>query len=503
MTARIPQPPGIPILGNIISLETDVPLRSFLPVNRHVGFGRGEGEPADNAARFVDWLQNIKGNEFDGVKFAVFGCGNSDRTATFQKILSLCDDPIHQHGGRRLMARGSGDASTGEFFQTFDNFDRELWKAVSTEYSMSRFESVAQTLQVKTVDIGQGRATALRQADALLGRVIENRVLTKGGPVKRHIEFELPEGTNAGAGDYLSILPQNPTQDLRRVLARFGLSDEEEVILSSVGPTSLPAETVLARRLSMFEISESHTGTDIELPIGTFLQMLPSMRVRQYSISSSPLWNPRHVTITLSILDFPSLSGKMAQPFLGVGSNYLASLMPGNRVQMTVRPSSAAFHPPENPATPVVMFCSGAGIAPMCGFIQERAAQKASGREVGDMLLFFGCRSPELDFLYPDGDLAQWINEDVVDVRPAFSRLSDDSEGCKYVQHRIWKDRADVLDAYKSNASFFTCGSSSVAKGIKATLVDIFKAENNIDDAEAAAEFERITKGRYATDIFE
>jgi hypothetical protein len=37
------------------------------------------------------------------------------------------------------------------------------------------------------VDVGKERAAALRQPDVLLGRVVENRVLTKDGPVKRHI----------------------------------------------------------------------------------------------------------------------------------------------------------------------------------------------------------------------------------------------------------------------------------------------------------------------------
>jgi cytochrome P450/NADPH-cytochrome P450 reductase len=69
----------------------------------------------------------------------------------------------------------------------------------------------------------------------------------------------------------------------------------------------------------------------------------------------------------------------------------------------------------------------------MRGFIQERAAQKASGREVGQMLLFFGCRSPKTDFLYSDNDLAEWTKQGVVEVRPAFS-WAEDSEGCKYVQ---------------------------------------------------------------------
>ncbi|KAJ7674373.1 cytochrome P450 [Mycena rosella] len=510
-----------------------------------------EGEPADNAARFVDWLRNISGAELANVCFAVFGCGNSDWTATYQKIPTLCDELFEARGGRRLVARGEGDASKGEFFQTFDEFEARLWGALQKEYSTTRSEALAQTLEVKTVDGGKERATALRQADALLGRVVENRLLTKEGPEKRHIEFELPEGTTARAGDYIAILPQNPIRDVRRVLARFSLSNEEEVILSSVGPTSLPvgkpvklaeiltgyielsqpattrdlgilsqaattdatrtyidelkasySEAVLEKRLSVFAILESHA--DIALPIGTFLQMLPSMRVRQYSISSSPLWNPSHITVTISVLTAPPLSGTATQPFLGVGSNYLASLMPGDRVQMAVRPSAAAFHPPENPATPVVMFCSGSGIAPMRGFMQERAEQKASGRDVGKMLLFFGCRAPETDFLYADSDLAEWIKQGVVDVRPAFSRSPENSEGCKYVQHRVLKDSVDIVQAYGKGALFFTCGSANVAKGIKASLVDIIKAQENITDEEATERFEKIMKGRrYATDIFD
>ncbi|KAF7312594.1 Fatty acid hydroxylase [Mycena indigotica] len=509
-----------------------------------------EGEPADNAAQFVDWLQNTQNNVFANVQFTVFGCGNSDWTKTYQRIPTLIDDLFVKRGAKRLFERGAGDAGTSGFFQVFDEWETGMWTALSKEYGTSGSVGVTQTLQVKTVDAGNERATVLRHTDALLGRVVENTILTKEGPVKRHLEFELPQGTTARAGDYVAILPQNPLRDVRRVLARFGLSNEEEVILSSVGPTSLPVgkpvklsevltgyvelsqpatkrdldalasvaksestqsyiddlkanynDAVQAKRLSVFAIIESHP--DIDLAIGAFLQMLPSMRVRQYSISSSPLWNPANITITISVLDAPALSSATEVPFLGVGSNYLANLLPGDRVQMAVRPSAAAFHPPENPLTPVVMFCSGSGLAPMRGFIQERAAQKASGRDVGKMLLFFGCRSPEWDFLYAASDLKTWSEMGVVEVRPAFSRASELSEGCKYVQDRVWKDRADVADAYQQGALFFTCGSANVAKGVKKTLIDLIKSVSTGDEAEAAEKFETIVKGRYATDIFD
>lgn len=60
--------------------------------------------------------------------------------------------------------------------------------------------------------------------------------------------------------------------------------------------------------------------------------------------------------------------------------------------------------------------------------------QKRAGREVGKMLLFIGCRTPNEDYLYIDAELGEWAKEGVVDLRPAFSRATDESKGCKYVQ---------------------------------------------------------------------
>ena len=183
---------------------------------------------------------------------------------------------------------------------------------------------------------------------------------------------------------------------------------------------------VFAPRLSVLDILEDHK--DIGLPLADFLQMLPSMRIRQYSISSSPLWNPEHVTLTLSVVDAPARSGR-SEPYLGVASTYIAGLRAGDKVQMAVRSSSTAFHLPQDPTVPLVLICAGSGLAPMRGFLQERAEQKKAGRDVARSLLFFGCRAPEEDYLYADSDLKEWQELGVVDVHPAFSRTTEASEG--------------------------------------------------------------------------
>ncbi|KAH8107855.1 bifunctional P-450/NADPH-P450 reductase, partial [Cristinia sonorae] len=510
-----------------------------------------EGQPADNAAHFVEWLSKISSlPELSKVKFGVFGCGNRDWVATYQRIPKLIDEILADKGATRIVARGEGDAGASDFFDSFDAWETNLWPILSKEYDTQKV-AASSGISVKTVESGLKRAEVLRQADTALGTVVENKLLTSpNAPAKRHLEFALPEGATFRAGDYLAILPHNPPRDVRRAIARFGLADDQEVEISSAGPTSLPtgkpitlsalfggyvelsqpattrdlrlltdaakdspeslkvleelsaaySEKVVEKRLSVLDILEDNPNINISLE--QFLHMLPSMRVRQYSISSSPLWNPTHVTVTVSIIEAPARSGR-DEPFQGVSSTYLASLLPGDKVNMAVRASNVAFHPPSDPAVPLVMFCAGSGLAPMRGFLQERALQKQAGRNVAKSLLFFGCRTPTEDYLYSDSDLKEWAELGIVDIRPAFSRSTSESAGCKYVQDRIWNDRAEVSKAFLGGAKFYLCGSSKVATAVKQKLTAIIQEARHLNEEEAAKAFAETLNGRFATDVFE
>jgi len=296
---------------------------------------------------------------------------------------------------------------------------------------------------------------------------------------------------------YVELSQPATTRDLR-LLSEAKNSDTSLQTLKSLSENY--EKEVIAKRLSVLDILEDNA--DIKITIEAFLGMLPAMRIRQYSISSSPLANPQHVTLTVSVIDSPNIPGRK-EPFLGVASTYLASLRPGDKVQMAVRASNVAFHLPDDLTIPLVLFCAGSGLAPMRGFLQERALQKQAGREVTKTLLFFGCRKPDEDFLYMEGELKEWADLGVVDVRPAFSRASDESAGCKYVQDRIWHDRADVATAFQAGAKFYLCGSGKVSVSVKEKLVAIIQETRSVDSAEATTIFADIVNGRFATDVFE
>ncbi len=74
---------------------------------------------------------------------------------------------------------------------------------------------------------------------------------------------------------------------------------------------------VLKPRCSVIDLLDRFQSCPLEF--GRYLDMLPPMRARQYSISSSPLWKPDHVTLTVAVVDAPALSG--SGRFRGVASS--------------------------------------------------------------------------------------------------------------------------------------------------------------------------------------
>ena len=268
----------------------------------------------------------------------------------------------------------------------------------------------------------------------------------------RHIEIALPSGVSYSAGDHLGIVPRNGLEPIRRVLMRFKLDPSLYVTITprANADTHLPVNEpvpllgVLANRIELQDVAtreqiatlaqhakdeterkalEALAGDDARYgkqvfaarksvldildeypscapPFEVFLDMMPPLRPRYYSISSSPLVGAGICSITVGVLEGPALSGR--GEFRGVCSNYLAAQPADATVYAFVRKPTIPFHPPENPHLPMIMIGPGTGVAPFRGFLLERAALKKQGAPIGESLLFFGCRDPMQDFLYED-----------------------------------------------------------------------------------------------------
>ncbi|KAF2650408.1 fatty acid hydroxylase [Lophiostoma macrostomum CBS 122681] len=485
-----------------------------------------EGEPPDNAVKFVKWIGHLTESPFAGCHHAVFGCGNRDWADTFQKIPSIVDDTFKRCGSSPLVVRGVSDATDNNIFNEFDRWaDQSLWPALAKVYHIEVRED---TVSEIALDIIQNtRATVLLQGGGQ-AMVQEARVLTAPSePQKNHLKVRLPLGMAYESGDRLAILPVNLDARVKDVMTRFGLAVDarvansekceqsvytylrEYVELSQIATEknvhaivqSMPEgsdqkelmtmspNTIITQKMSVLDILQKFPSA--ALPFTDYIAMLPPLHARQYSISSSPLAGADTCTLTFTVLGTKSV-GNPCAVYLGAGSNYLASLRPNDRLWVSVRPAPRAFHLPEDPSTPIVMICAGSGLAPFMGFIQERMKMMEQGVLVGPAMLFVGCRHPERDLLY-ESDLQTWVKKDVIDVKYAFSRAPERSDGCRYVQDRLWKDRDLVIPLFKRAGKLFVCGDTKVLDGVGKAVVKTYAARKGVSMEEAQAWFKAST----------
>jgi len=84
-----------------------------------------EGQPPDNARQFVPYVEALRSGDLEGLRFAVFGCGNRQWARTYQAIPKRVDAALEKAGGIRLLPRGEAD-SGGDFFGAFDEWYANL-----------------------------------------------------------------------------------------------------------------------------------------------------------------------------------------------------------------------------------------------------------------------------------------------------------------------------------------------------------------------------------------
>jgi cytochrome P450 / NADPH-cytochrome P450 reductase len=382
--------------------------------------------------------------------------------------------------------------------------------------------------------------------------VTENRELNGQGAGRsvRHIELVLPEGWSYQPGDHLGVIAENSAEEVARVAARFELAPETRIRLTQKAPgkTALPLDrvvsvgTVLAhyvelhetaarshlgilagyarspvekQRLDALAADEAAYGTDVHrknrtlidlvedfpsvrLPFARYLELVPPLRPRYYSISSSPLVSGRILSISVGVVSAPARSGHGI--FKGSTSSYLAGVARGQGVEAFLQ-EAPAFHLPGDASLPIILIGAGTGLAPFRGFLQDRAARKASGQTVGKALLFFGCRHAEHDYIYRD-ELQRFVEQGVVTIFTAFSR--QDPAQKVYVQDRVLEQGDLVWQTLQEGGALYVCGDASgMSAGVRKSLQAIVAGKLGLSADEAGRWLDDLARdGRYALDVW-
>lgn len=480
---------------------------------------QGDGEPAEDARDFCTALAAPAAPKLPELRFAVLGLGDSSYPR-FNEAGRWLEARLLELGARALRPRLEGDLDYERHAPQWLQFYAESLPKTPAPGTAGTVPSAAAT----SVSLPK-RASPEQPAGAEL---LCNQRITARGAMRdvRHLEFAIDPLLHAyQPGDAFGVRFANPDELVEPLLQLYAdttgeiralgqqhtleqwLRHELEIsrlsrplikALADTGQSRLaqelleaPAHSLQAhlRELQPIDLLRSAPAA---LDPQRLLAALMPLKGRLYSIASSSKAVGDEIHLTVALRAEP----RVDRVAYGACSTALAAARPGQVLHSWVE-ANERFRLPADGSRDIIMVGPGTGVAPFRGFLQERVALGASGRN----WLVFGNRQLRSDFLYQlewqealrEGRLHQ--------LSLAFSR---DGERRTYVQQRLLEQGAQLYDWLSGGAHLYVCGdAAAMAPAVEQALLQVF--QQHAGDSAAAAQ-ERLhalrSEGRYAQDVY-
>jgi sulfite reductase (NADPH) flavoprotein alpha-component len=457
----------------------------------------GEGDPPQRAVDFYEALFADDAPRFDRTRFAVLALG--DRAyAQFCEIGRRFDERLAALGASRIVDRIECDL---DFEAPAGGWIDATLDQIGQDAGVTAVEDTS----VIHVDFARPAAETWTRARPFEAEITEHVRLTGSRSTSdtRHIELSL-EGSGIAyePGDSLGIVPRNDPVLVDAILRATGLDGDamlREALRDRFDITTLTAKQIddhsaltgtariPAEGRQLLDLLEAAPHRYTPEQLTALLRPLPP---RYYSIASSRAAVGEAAHLLVAGVRYETHGRQRA----GVASIDLNERRrTGERIGVFLRPNPH-FRLPADPARPVIMIGPGTGVAPFRGFLQQREATGASGKN----WLVFGHRNYLHDFLY-QLEWQDWIKDGLLTrLDVAFSR---DQPEKRYVQHALWDARRELHAWVSDGAAIYVCGdASAMAKDVHDTLIRVLGEQTGQDGKVALDQLRR--DGRYLRDVY-
>ncbi|ETN60137.1 nadph cytochrome P450 [Anopheles darlingi] len=319
---------------------------------------------------------------------------------------------------------------------------------------------------------------------------------------KKH-PFPCPTTYRTALTHYLEITALPRTHILKE-LAEYCSETKDKEFLRFISSTAVDGKAKYQEWIQDSCRNVVHVLEDIpscQPPIDHICELLPRLQPRYYSISSSSKIHPTTVHVTAVLVRYETKTGRVNK---GVATTFLSEKHPGEgeeqpRVPIFIRKSQ--FRLPPKPETPIIMVGPGTGIAPFRGFIQERDFNQQEGKNIGQTILYFGCRKRTEDYIY-ENELEDYEKRGIVHLRVAFSR---DQEKKVYVTHLLEQDTDLIWNVIGENKGhFYICGDAkNMATDVRNILLQVIRTKGGLSEVEAQQYIKKMeAQKRYSADVW-
>ncbi len=483
---------------------------------------QGDGDPPDDARALVEFLDGRRAPQLPQLRYAVLGLGDSSYPQ-FCAIGQRLDARLEALGAQRWLVRGDADLDIDTIAGPWsDRLFAEARTALETK--------VPATPRASVTPLRPHAPVAWTRERPYAAEVLANVRITGRGSDRdiRHLEVALPEGgLGYEPGDALGVWIENPAALVNAFVETLGLDPDTAI---TRGDDTLPLRAWLSGKREITRLSRPFVAAHAALagdaalealltPEGrealtarmasdqtldllrahpapwtaeALVDALRPLQPRLYSIASSRRSVGDEAHLTVAHVEY----AREGDTRWGAGSHFLAAREEGATVPVFIERNDR-FRLPADGARDVIMIGPGTGVAPFRGFVQEREAIGATGRQ----WLLFGNPHARSDFLYQ----VEW--QDAL-KRGSLHRLdlafSRDQAQKVYVQHRLREHGRDLFAWLESGAHLYVCGDATrMAKDVHAALIDVI-ATHGGKSAEDATDYLNAlqAQGRYARDVY-
>jgi len=489
----------------------------------------GKGNEPKMMTDFWHYLlrEELPGYILSTIHFTVFGCGdsrfklfNAPSKRLYRRLLQLGANPIND--------RGIGDASNENgHYQTLYPWIEDLKKNLEEKGlvggSTSDTEKASDlSIEYLKNDASMSVDSSVRNNNSNIGElfeVIKNDRVTPNDYFRdtRLIHLKSTNSLSYKSGDIIDIIPVNlksevddaiiklqwekiankpfiiksnndlpeewkSTQTLRNLLENsldiFGMPNlKMGRSLYSTLEKSLNVEE--KAKLSNYEtyikncINEKKSVFDIlcefptkDLKVEEILEIIPTITARSYSIASSrKISGDNLIELIIGINNYTTAKNETRY---GIATKWISTLKPSEKICGEVKEGVMKFD--SFAEQPVIMICTGTGIASIRSCLQERVSQ---GQK--ENYLFFGFRNTNSDDYFMD-ELKKYSDEGNVKLFLAASR--DQAEKV-YVQNKLEENAKLLWELItKKNAHVIVSGNiDTLPSSVKTALRDIYITE--------------------------
>jgi sulfite reductase alpha subunit-like flavoprotein len=434
----------------------------------------GDGELPDNGVKFYRWIRQQNGNLLSGVKYTILGLGDSNYS-TYQGGPKSIERYLKTLGASEFYPRGEADEQMG-LENTIEYWIDGLWDILKYQVDQLALKQT-QVIQIEAAN-----------TKVIQSKVLEKKILSEKNSSKAIIELKLTINEPYTPGTAILVYPQNSKEKVNRILEYIKLSPDL-IINSSDLPKSIShrcetsitlldyfikfvdigsgLKTLTATYLSGLLENQSQKedllscidNTKISMPsaynlecilsqynswgfinVPEFLEHLPILQGRNYSISSSPITSPECISIVFTVT--------------GLCTRYLNSVSLSNIVEYTLPIDQGIFWKGVESSEKILMISTGTGLSPFKGILEHLV--KTSPKPVW---VIHGCRNsvrntPEqnYDHIYLD-EIRDLIKLCSGKITIANSRSP---VGPKHIQD-VFDEQAEEIRSWSNTA--ILCGS--------------------------------------------